>query len=144
MARKSKEIDLGFDLRMFSGNYGFSIIYGPRRYVGIGIAVSDGKRNLRGIQKLNTGAGQLIEQNIVGTYEVNPDGTGTAYIKAALPDGQVIDGTFDYVVLRAVKRGNYKKGIELQGVDRNPAVDFASGQPVEPPQIGVSWFQTLP
>ena len=38
----------------------------------------------------------------------------------------------------------YKQGVELQGVDRFPAIDFATGQPLEPPQIGVSWFKTLP
>jgi hypothetical protein len=144
MAQQDNKIDLGFDLRTFSGNYGFSIIYGPRRYAGIGIAISDGRGNFRAIQKLNIGTGQMLEQNIVGTYEVNPDGTGVARIKATLPDGQVVDGTFDYVVLQAVKRGNYKLGVELQGIDRQPAVNFATGQPLEPPQIGVSWFKSLP
>lgn len=144
MANQNNEIDLGFDLRMFSGNYGFSIIYGPRRYAGFGIAISDGKGNFRAIQKLNIGTGQMIEQNIVGTYTVNPDGTGVARIKATLPDGKVVDGTFDYVVLQAVKRGNYKLGVELQGIDRQPAIDFATGKPLEPPQLGVSWFKSLP
>lgn len=146
MANNTKRgLDLGFTNAAFSGNYGFSIVYGPRRYVGIGVAVSDGRGRFRAIQKLNIGNGQpLLVQKIVGTYEVDPDGTGVAHVEVTLPDGNVVDGTFDYVVLRAEQRGSVKLGVELQGVDRNPAIDFSTGKPLEPPQIGVSWFQSIP
>lgn len=137
-------IDLGYNNASFVGNYGFSIIFGPNRYVGIGVAQSDGRGTFWAIQKLNTGTGQLIHQRIRGTYRVYSDGTGDAHVELMMPDGQVLQGSFAYVVLSAVRRGNVKVATELQGTDLGPAVDFATGRPLQPIQLGVSWFKQIP
>jgi hypothetical protein len=145
VANNNKDrLDLGYNNASFAGNYGLSIIYGPNRYVGLGVTQSDGKGNFWGIQKLNIGTGQIILQRIVGTYVVYSDGTGEAHIDVTLPDGQKAKGSFAYVVLHAVQRGNVKFATELQGMDMNPAIDFATGQPLQPIQLGVSWFKSIP
>jgi hypothetical protein len=136
-------IDLGYNNASFQGNYGFSIIFGPNRYVGIGVAQSDGRGNFWAIQKLNTGTGKLIHQRIRGTYNVYSDGTGDAHVDLAM-EGKVLKGSFAYVVLHAVQRGNVKVATELQGTDLGPAVDFTTGQPLQPIQLGVSWFKQIP
>jgi hypothetical protein len=144
MANNDKDrIDLGYNNASFVGNYGFSIIFGPNRYVGIGVAQSDGKGNFHAIQKLNAGTGQLIHQSIRGTYQVYSDGTGDAHVELTM-QGQVLKGSFAYVVLQATQRGNVKVATELQGTDLGPAVDFATGQPLQPIQLGVSWFKQIP
>lgn len=140
----NQRMDLGYDNASFEGNYGFSIIFGPRRYAGIGVARSDGRGNFTALQKLNVGTGQIIDQHIEGTYQVFSDGTGDAHVKITMPDGQVLAGTFDYVVLTAVQQGQVKLATELQGIDRNPAVDLQTGQPLQPIQLGVSWFKRIP
>lgn len=41
-------LNLGYSNASFEGNYGFSIIFGARIAVGIGLAISDGKGNFHG------------------------------------------------------------------------------------------------
>lgn len=138
-------IDLGFSNASFAGNYGFSLVVGGQRVVGIGVTQSDGNGNFYGSQELNLGTGaELVFQTVNGTYQVYPDGTGVAHLTLTLPDGTEVPQTFDYVVLRAEQRGDVKLAIELQGVGRDPVVDPATGQPFDPPQIGVSWFERRP
>ena len=126
-------IDLGFNDASFQGKYGFSIIFGAHSAVGIGVAVSDGRGNFHGIQKLNAG-GKFIPQTLVGTYRVFADGTGDAHVTLTMPDGSTVEGDFDYVVLQAVDAGIVKIATELQGMDRTP----------QGGAYGVSWFKRLP
>jgi hypothetical protein len=57
---------------------------------------------------------------------------------------QPLKGSFAYVVLTAVQRGNVKVATELQGTDLTPAINLATGQPLQPIQLGVSWFKQIP
>jgi len=138
------KIDLGYNNASFVGNYGFSITFGANSQVGIGVAQSDGKGNFHAIQKLNVGSGKLIPQTIVGTYRVYPDGTGDANVDLYMEGQQPLKGSFAYVVLTAVQRGNVKVATELQGTDLTPAINLATGQPLQPIQLGVSWFKQIP
>jgi hypothetical protein len=145
MASNDKDrIDLGYNNASFVGNYGFSIIFGANRQTGIGVAQSDGKGNFHAIQKLNTGTGKLIHQKIQGTYRVFPDGTGDAQVDLFMEGQPPLKGAFAYVVLTAVQRGNVKVAVELQGTDLTPAIDLTTGQPLQPIQLGVSWFKQIP
>ena len=144
MASNDKDrIDLGYNNASFQGNYGMSVVFGPNRQVGIGVAQYDGKGNLQATQQFNIGTGQLISQRIHGTYVMYPDGTGEARVEIAM-EGQVIQGSFAFVVLSAVQRGNVKLATELQGTNLNPALDFTTGQPLQPIQLGVSWWKRIP
>jgi hypothetical protein len=144
VANDKDQIDLGFSNASFVGNYGFSIIFGANRQVGIGVAQSDGKGNFHAIQKLNVGTGTLIQQTIRGTYRVFPDGTGDAQVDLFMEGQPPLKGSFAYVVLTAVQRGNVKVAVELQGTDLTPAVDLTTGQPLQPTALGVSWFKQIP
>ena len=145
MASKDKDrIDLGYNNASFVGNYGFSITFGANRQVGIGVAQSDGKGNFQAIQKLNVGTGKLIYQVIRGTYRVYSDGTGDANVDLYMEGQQPLKGSFAYVVLTAVQRGNVKVATELQGMDMTPAIDLSTGQPLQPMALGVSWFKQIP
>ena len=126
-------LKLGYNNASFQGRYGFSIIYGPRVAVGVGVAISDGKGNFHGIQNFNVG-GNYIPQKFVGTYEINEDGTGTAYAKLTAPDGSVQEGAFDYVTLQAFDGGGVKTATELQGMTRQPLNGY----------YVISWFKRLP
>jgi hypothetical protein len=144
VANDKDRIDLGFNNASFVGNYGFSIIFGANRQVGIGVAQSDGQGNFNAIQKLNVGTGKLIHQTIRGTYRVYPDGTGDAQVDLFMEGQPPLKGSFAYVVLTAVQRGNVKVATELQGIDMTPAIDLTTGQPLQPIQLGVSWFKQIP
>jgi hypothetical protein len=126
-------LDLGYTDASFQGQYGFSIIFGQRAAVGAGIAISDGNGNFHGIQNLNT-EGQHIPFTYEGTYQVSPDGTGTAHVKLKAPDGTVTEADFDYVVLQAINVGTFKLGTEWQGLTRQPTNGI----------YGVSWFKSIP
>jgi hypothetical protein len=143
VANDKDRIDLGYNNASFAGNYGFSIVFGANRQVGIGIAQSDGRGNFHAIQKLNVGTGKLIHQTIRGTYRVYPDGTGDAQVDLFMEGQPPLKGAFAYVVLTAVQRGNVKVATELQGTDLTPAIDLTTGQPLQPTQLGVSWFKQI-
>lgn len=138
------DLDLGYSNASFAGTYNFSIIFGGRDIAGIGTTTSDGRGRFSGVQELNVGSGQLIRQQVVGTYRIFPDGTGVADVDLTTPDGATTRGTFDYVVLQAEVVGTVKLATELRGMSREPAVDPATGRPFDPPQIGVSLFQRVP
>ena len=137
-------IDLGYSDASFQGDYNFSIFFGARDVTGFGSTSSDGRGNFSGVQEINTGSGQLLRQQVVGTYRVYPDGTGDAHIELTGPDGSTSRASFDYVVLEAREVGGVKLATQLRGMSREPAVDPSTGRPFEPPQIGVSLFQRLP
>jgi len=69
------------DLR---GSYGFSwdgqLLAGP--FIGpvaaVGIITADGRGNITAVRTLNVTGTLVLQQTAVGTYQVNPDGTGTA------------------------------------------------------------------
>ncbi len=156
--------------KSFAGRYGFSIVFGARRLVGVGTAISDGEGNFEAKLKLFGGISKKgnpikLTQWLQGTYEVYPDGTGVADVGITMEgvvDGKTIiqpknagdkplPGHFDYVVLKAEKIGRHLVGVEMQGVDSTPAFDVEKllanpASPVfeKPIQIGVSWFQWFP
>lgn len=136
--------DLGYSNASFAGRYDFSLQVGPDDQAGFGVTTSDGRGNFGGFQELNVGGGQMIRQQVVGTYEVFSNGTGTAHIQLTMPDGTVIPAIFDYVVLEAEERDGSKLATVLQGVSREPAVDPTTGKPYDPPQLGVSLFKRVP
>jgi len=144
LPERASELDLGYSNASFQGNYNFSIIFGARDVTGFGATSSDGKGNFSGIQEINTGSGQLLKQRVVGTYQVFPDGTGVAHTDLTTPDGSTTRASFDYVVLAAKVVGGVKLATQLRGMSREPAVDPSTGQPFNPPQIGVSLFERLP
>jgi glyoxylase-like metal-dependent hydrolase (beta-lactamase superfamily II) len=138
------DLDLGYSNASFAGRYDFSLQVGPDDQAGFGVTSSDGRGNFSGFQDLNAGGGRMIRQQVAGTYEVFSNGTGTAHIQLTMPDGTVIPAVFDYVVLEAEERDGVKLATVLQGVSREPAVDPATGQPYDPPQLGVTLFKRVP
>jgi hypothetical protein len=118
----------------FKGTYGFSIVYGANVALGLGIAISTGDGNFRAVQLTNVG-GTVTRSEIVGTYSLNPDGTGSATITARNPDGSTQQGNFYYVVLSAEE---YRWGFlatELQGMAVQPGPGGG---------LGLSYFKLIP
>jgi glyoxylase-like metal-dependent hydrolase (beta-lactamase superfamily II) len=144
LPERASELDLGYSNASFQGDYNFSIYFDGRHILGQGVTSSDGRGSFSGLQEINTGSGQLLEQRVVGTYQIFPDGTGVAHIDLTGPDGTTTRATFDYVVLAAEVIGGVKLATQLQGMSREPAVDPSTGRPFDPPQLGVSKFQRVP
>jgi hypothetical protein len=117
----------------FRGRYGFSVIYGANAAIGLGIADADGNGNFTAKQATNIG-GNVLHLSIVGTYSLNPDGTGTASVIITNPDGTRQPGNFYYVVLKAVKADSGLLAVDLQGMTIEPL----NGA------LGLSHFKSIP
>jgi hypothetical protein len=118
----------------FRGRYGFSVIYGANAAIGLGIAEADGKGNFVAKQATNVGGGNVLPMSIVGTYSLNPDGSGTASVTITMPDGSRQAGNFYYVVLQAVRADSGLLAVDLQGMTVEP---FNGA-------LGLSHFKSIP
>ena len=72
----------GFSNRSFSGSYalgisGTVVSVGP--VAGTGVLTSDGNGNLVGSETISYGLGPCV-LSLIGTYSVDPDGTGTGSV----------------------------------------------------------------
>lgn len=118
----------------FKGTYGFSVVYGANAALGLGIAISQGNGNFSAVQLTNVG-GNVARADIVGTYSLNPDGTGSAAVTFRNPDGSSQQASFDYVVLQAEENRWGFLATELQGMTRQPGPGGA---------LGLSHFKLIP
>jgi hypothetical protein len=56
----------------------------------------------------------------VGTYTINPDGTGTATLTTTMPDGSTTTAHLDRVITQAEVIGGVKLATEVYGMAREP------------------------
>lgn len=137
-------LDAGFSNASLSGVYEYSVVSGGRRSVGVGTLTADGEGHLHGTQRIQEGTrgGGTVEQEIEGTYKVFSDGTAEAHLTLTT-DGRKSSVSFDYVALQAEKHGSVRLATELQGVTREPALDPATGERLEPQRLATYWIQRV-
>jgi hypothetical protein len=94
--------------------------------VSVGTVTYDGAGNITRTILVNApdgnGGRRLITFDAVGTYEVNPDGTGVIHITNRIGTGAVTENTFDFVIQESVPngRGGQRRATRLYGVQREP------------------------
>jgi hypothetical protein len=93
-----------YSVSSIQGDYAVVNHYGANLALGIGTAQFDGTGNLQGTLLLNrptaTGGRELVALTSIGTYTVNPDGTGIIFLAVTLPDGTTKHATEDFVITR--------------------------------------------
>jgi len=97
----------GFGPASLRGSYALRGAGGPNEAASVGVTTFDGAgmatRSLILNSALPPDSRQLIPITSTGTYEVNPDGTGTAIFDNLLPNGSTTTFSFDFVITRALE-----------------------------------------
>jgi|GEM_PF-5234090 len=109
------------------GSYALVGNGGANEAASVGVTAFDGAGGASRVLTLNEadpdGTGRLIlEIPAVGSYSVNPNGTGTAVFLNELPDGSKIPFHFDFVITRADRRGRGLLADSLHLVQREPGI----------------------
>jgi hypothetical protein len=95
-----------FSNASLQGSYALVGTGGAHNAGSVGITVFDGKgkatRSLLLNQAAQGGGREVIPITAAGTYEVNPDGTGSAVLTNVLPDGSAVTFDFDFVITKAL------------------------------------------
>lgn len=139
-----RPINLGFDLASFRGHYSFTGVWGPLRQATLGVGVSDGKGGFYGTQRINAGTGSFLETPIDGGYKVAPDGMVLVSITFPLPGFGDFEADLCLVPFLVEQARKHRLITQLQGIDTQPGVDVANGQPFEPPMLGLANFRWIP
>lgn len=142
--RRRPGLEGDFSPASLRGRYDFSLVVGPLRYGSIGEVSFDGAGNFAGTQRLNVGTGTFFDTTLVGTYDVLGQGTGEGRGVLTLPDSRTWSFHFDFVTFEAERAGTHPVIIEIQGTGREPAVDFATGEPLDPPQLAQVEARIIP
>lgn len=84
------------------GAYGICLTFGTNDGAGVAVVTADGNGSLRdGWILINLPSeddkGGVVRGRVVGTYEINRNGTATVTLRFILPD-KVVDRTFDMIV----------------------------------------------
>ena len=140
-------LNLGMKNDCVNGHYGFIAAWGPQRLATLGMVVADGKGGILGTQKINMGTNQFIQADFTGSYNVAPNGYVDVHFKFSLPapDGSRIpvEAVFVFVLTKVQDIKGMPIATELRGVDTSPGLDFSTGQPLQPPALGVGLFSRL-
>lgn len=119
----------GFDNLSLQGSYALVGVGGAHEAASVGLTKFDGAGGAVRTLILNEsdpgGNGRLILTiPASGTYEVSPDGMGTARFVNELPDGSLVPFTFDFVITAAQRRGagRHLDALALHMVQREPGI----------------------
>jgi hypothetical protein len=118
----------GFTNGSLRGSYALVGVGGAHEAASVGVTRFDGAgsatRNLVLNEPDPSGDGRiLLTIPATGTYEVNPDGTGTAEFLNELPDGSITPFTFDFVITEArPSPGRPHLGLALHMVQREAGI----------------------
>ena len=103
----------GFGLNSLRGSYGTTGRADGSKSVSVGVAKFDGHGNVSRFVRINAsgedGKRRLIDINSVGTYSVDPDGLGVIYFTNTLPNGNISEVTFDFVIQTSGTRQKRKR-----------------------------------
>jgi hypothetical protein len=90
----------------------------------VGTVTYDGAGNVTRSLVVNApdgnGGRRLLVFESVGTYEVNPDGTGTVFVTKRITNGTSNEVTFDFVIQESEPngKGGQRRATRLYGVQR--------------------------
>jgi hypothetical protein len=140
-------LNLGMKNDCFNGRYGFIATWGPQRLATLGMAVADGKGGLFGTQKINMGTGTFVQADFGGSYNVASNGYVDVKFDFTLPtpDGGTlpVQAVFLFVLFQVQEFNGMPIATELRGVDTAAALDFSTGQTLQPPALGIGLFKRL-
>ena len=113
----------GFSKRNFKGSYaiGFSgtdLTVGP--IAGTGVIVADGRGSLNGTETIKDGP-IVCTESFAGTYDVNPDGTGSGSITVtSTPDGGICAASVGNVISFSLVLSGNRPSNEIKLSETNP------------------------
>ena len=121
----SEQAHYKFTLASVCGDYGAVAAYGANIARALGTEKMDGKGSLTGAAFVNqpgpNNTRTITNIGIAGTYTVNPDGTGSMFLKITLPDGSMGSVTEDFVITKAKVVDGIAIATEIQDAQEQPS-----------------------